>query len=256
MGSLFRYLWHKAEVVADHGGGIVSSVDRVSPWNRAPSVLWVCSILFFMIAVVAATHDIAIDGFYLEALDEQQQSHFRRLSSHGLQARHASGGRSATHGYRPHRLVLGLLYSRGGDGTSAWDAPICTSRYRGRTTTYSCTVDRPSTMAGTRIVQPLSVRVLCLSVAHVARTIWGHFVERITKTLPIVGQLSLEGWIGLLLLLGLLGALAALPWMHRAVHRSESQYALAFVHFLEQPRVGRISPLCCFSGRENLYFSK
>ena len=39
---------------------------------------------------------------------------------------------------------------------------------------------------------------LCLCAFFVfqsptSRTIWGHFVERITKTLPIVGQLSLEG---------------------------------------------------------------
>jgi hypothetical protein len=40
--------------------------------RRAPSRI--AAVLFTLLAVVAATHDIAIDGYYLEALDSKAQS--------------------------------------------------------------------------------------------------------------------------------------------------------------------------------------
>ncbi len=41
-----------------------------------PHVLLVSSVLFTALAFLAATHDIAIDGYYLEALDQEGQSKY------------------------------------------------------------------------------------------------------------------------------------------------------------------------------------
>jgi PAT family beta-lactamase induction signal transducer AmpG len=53
-------------------------------------------------------------------------------------------------------------------------------------------------------------------------------------------EISIEGYIGLALLLSLLGTLLLLPTLKRAIDNSDSFYARAFVDFLEQPQIGRI----------------
>lgn len=205
----------------------------------APSVLWVCSLLFFMIAMVAATHDIAIDGYYLESLDEQQQSQFV--------------------GYRATAYKLAMLLVSGpllmGIALTGWFWGCLLLAAVMAILFLSHLLLLPKTETELRPIgalwraalqwRVLGICVLGLGLYFVYQsqtwtTFWSLFAGLSTRNIPILGDLSLEGWIGVFLLLGLLLALAALPWMHRIVQRSESQYALAFIDFLDQPKVGRI----------------
>ena len=205
----------------------------------SPSVLWICSILFFMIAVVAATHDIAIDGFYLEALDDQQQSQFvgYRATAYKLAMLLVAGPLLMAialtgwfWGCCILAVVMALLF-----GAHLYVLPNTEEEQRPIRALWTALLQW-------RVLGLCSLGLCTIFIFQSAtwRLFWDTLVRSITTRLPILGQLSLEGWIGVLLLCGLLGALAALPWMHRVVHRSQSQYALAFVHFLAQPKVGRI----------------
>jgi PAT family beta-lactamase induction signal transducer AmpG len=55
--------------------------------------------------------------------------------------------------------------------------------------------------------------------------------------IPVLGAMSLPGWLGLGLLLAVLLLLANLAWVQRALDRRDSAYARSFVVFLAQPRV-------------------
>jgi PAT family beta-lactamase induction signal transducer AmpG len=57
--------------------------------------------------------------------------------------------------------------------------------------------------------------------------------------IPVLGDLSLEGWIGLVLLALVLVGLALLRPLHAWLARHDSPYARAFVDLLDQPKMGR-----------------
>ena len=205
----------------------------------APSVLWVCSILFFMIAVVAATHDIAIDGYYLESLDEQQQSQFvgYRATAYKLAMLLVSGP-----------LLMAIAFTGWFWGCIIL-AAVMALLFASHLFLLPKTEQEKRPIASLfRTILQWRVLGLCALILGFYFLIqstswtlfWSSFVVKTTEKVPIFGKMTLEGWIGILLLLGLLAALAALPWINRRVHQSESQYALAFVDFLEQPKVARI----------------
>ena len=70
-----------------------------------PGGVRLIAILFFAGAFVAATHDIAIDGYYLAALDKEEQTNVPRLPRHGLPRGHAHRHRRDRD--HRHRLFLG-----------------------------------------------------------------------------------------------------------------------------------------------------
>jgi len=55
---------------------ITGVIVALAAATQASNVLAISSVLFIALALLAATHDIAIDGYYLEALDESGQSRF------------------------------------------------------------------------------------------------------------------------------------------------------------------------------------
>jgi len=55
---------------------LVIMIVTVAFFSPLPSGIRIIAILFFMGSFIAATHDIAIDGYYMEALDEKGQAKF------------------------------------------------------------------------------------------------------------------------------------------------------------------------------------
>jgi MFS transporter, PAT family, beta-lactamase induction signal transducer AmpG len=215
----------------------------------APSLV-VLSVWFLGLAVLSATHDMAIDGYYLEALDERGQS--------------AYVGYRAT-AYKIAGLVVGgpLLILAGRTGwlgalVVAGAIMVAVTLFHGARLPV---VERRglagSELAAALVRSPLAWAALAATVAAVVLAVGrsgpgasraavglaSGLAARTSATLaaiPLVGEVSLAGWVGIALLVALLALLAALPRLRARLDRRDSPYAAAFVDFLAQPHVGRI----------------
>ena len=202
-------------------------------------ILGIASVIFVAMAFIAATHDIAIDGYYLEALDEDAQSRFvgYRATAYKIAMMIVSGP-----------LVLLIA------GVGWFVGILVTAVIFGVVLAYHWRF-LPRAEHEKRPIQELlkalfQLRVLALAAA-VALVIAGvrtwlqtdlHIAlsSGLEELAPWLFRISLSGWIGLLLLLLLTSTLLALGPIRRRIAQKDSFYARAFVDFLEQAQVGRI----------------
>lgn len=200
--------------------------------------LWLLAILFVVLAIVSATHDIAVDGFYLEGLDEAGQSRYV--------------------GYRAGTYRLAMLAVNGpllvlADVMSWRVAWLVSLLVMVALTAYHAAVlPRPEIRQRSgielwrrathpRVVLPLALLAGLGWWGH-THAFWGvpAAVGEIFGAIPVFGAMSLPGWVGVGLLLVVLLALAVLPWIRRVLDQRDSDYARSFVVFLAQPRVGAL----------------
>jgi PAT family beta-lactamase induction signal transducer AmpG len=191
------------------------------------------------IAFVAATQDIAIDGYYLEALDERGQSKFvgYRAAAYRLATVFVSG---------PLVIAVGLW---------GWQAVwMIAAASMAALLVYHATwlpraelrrepiSDLVRRLWGRR---PLVFAAIVVAAIAIERA-FGPFAAAWSAmragidSVPGLAKLTAEDWVGLLLLLVMLALLSALRPALRWLERSPSAYAAAFVEFLAQPKVGRI----------------
>ena len=200
------------------------------------------SVCFLLVAILSATHDMAIDGYYLEALDPRGQSAF-------------VGYRAMA--YRFAGMLVGgpLLILAGSAGWPvAWLAtaavmvaltvlhalalPVVERRRRPGRELLVAALRTPwvwLALAGTG----LAVGVVLAPAVGDGKSPGTRIYEAVAG-LPVLGAISLAEWVSLVLLLTLVGLLARLPWLRRRLAGRDSAYATAFVDFLDQPRVGWI----------------
>jgi PAT family beta-lactamase induction signal transducer AmpG len=192
---------------------------------------------FLVLGLMSATHDIAIDGFYLEALDDRDQSNFvgYRAAAYKI-AMVLVGGPliyvCATLGWTLGLLIAALIMALL-LGLHVWLLP------------RSETPRRP----WTALAKLASWRTLPLLVAaallFVLEYRWALATElqfageRLAASFPWLAAVGVGGWVGLGLLLALLVLLLRLPKLRRRMaNASGSNYASSFVSFLAQPKVG------------------
>ena len=206
-------------------------------------VLKLASVMFLVVAVLSATHDIAIDGLYLEAIDKKDQE---RLVGWRAPAWRAAmllvTGPMAilcdkagwTVGFAVMAGVLGLLFAFHALFLPRTEVP-----------------KKPLLELLKRAVSLrfLSVAVVVAVVVVAARALWLSDARRsvgdaFAASFPLLatrlGKLSAEAWIGLALLTALLVGLALLPLLRRRIEKNTSEYARSFVTFLAQPYAGRV----------------
>jgi PAT family beta-lactamase induction signal transducer AmpG len=205
-------------------------------------VLTVATILFIAMGFVAATHDVAIDGYYLEALDEKGQSEFV--------------------GYRAAAWRVAAVASGGGilaaAGTIGWWAAwmVAFVAMVGLTTYHWFFLPTVETRGHTwlqlakRVLRPrvlmVGVVIAALAALERQRPVFSPVFKAVkvrVQAVPGLAEISTAGWIGIGLLLAMVILLAFLPTLRGRLDRSDSDYARAFVDFLEQPKVGRILAL-------------
>lgn len=194
---------------------------------------------FSLLAILSATHDIAIDGLYLEALDEKEQS--------------AYVGWRATFYRIAAIFVVGPLLVL--CDTAGWFVGLLTvTAVMVAITTYHFFVlpdveERRSPMAALvrNLLRPrlfIATGVCCLALVG-WRTIPGlnQGVSALALTisrLPVVGSLGLSDWVvlGLLCLL----VLGVLLRKRRSTSDSDpvSPYKQSFISFMEQERAGLV----------------
>lgn len=192
-----------------------------------------------VLAFLSATHDIAIDGYYLEGLDERAQSKY-------------VGYRAAA--YRVAGLVISspLLLLIGGYG---WRAGfLAATAIMLLLTLYHAAflprVERRREPIAGALAAPGVRRALVLLAALGAVVLVAWLLARGTPAGDAVGTalaasarwigVSLAAWVSLGLLVVLVVALASLDRIRRALAGRESPYAAAFVDFLGQRRIGLV----------------
>ncbi len=203
------------------------------------AALTLASTVFFVMATVAATHDIAVDGYYLEALDEAGQSRYvgLRVAGHRVATLVGFGG----------FLILA--------GATSWPIAWVVAALvlfalavgHGKFLPRSEQRKKPARMLGKVL---LGRRALALFGVVVALVVFerqtatlgsagARLGDGLAAALPWTSEISASGWIGLALLTALLVVFAMLPRIRRSIERSESDFARAYVTFLEQPHIGR-----------------
>ncbi len=213
------------------------------------SGLVAASALFMLLAFFSATHDVAIDGYYLEALDERQQSRF-------------VGFRAPA--YRVAMLVVAgpslILIQRVG---WLWGFGLCAG-VMGALLAYHLsllpkveTARQPLSAVGRGLIRPSIVLGLGALIglvlagrAFIASAPAQALFEQLQGSAPglalALSKISVAGWIAIGLFVMMLALLAALPVLHKRMASSDSFYAKAFVSFLAQPQVGRILAFVIF----------
>ncbi len=207
--------------------------------SQTDAVLATAGLVFVLISIVSATHDIAVDGYYLEALDKAGQSRFVGLR---------------VTGYR-----IAMLAGFGGflmvAGATSW--PIawlsCAAALVGLAVFHARFLPRPevrkrpASVLAKAVVRPpvlLGGAVLALVVVAERRLGW---LGGLTSTIggravaaqPWLAKISVSGWIGMVLLTLLMVTLAFLPSIRRRIAGSDSNFARAYVSFLAQADIGR-----------------
>jgi MFS transporter, PAT family, beta-lactamase induction signal transducer AmpG len=194
-------------------------------------VLVISAVFFALLALVSATHDIAIDGLYLEALDKAEQAKFVGLR--------APAYRFATY------IVGGPLITL--CGTTSFSVGLAVAAaimavlflYHAAFLPKSEAPKLPFTALPKALLKP-AVSLVLAGIAGGVAALYA-LLRVLEETAPDVAKkLGLAGLIGLALLLFFVVALAALPKVRALASKSESFYGRAFVAFLDQKYIARV----------------
>lgn len=197
-----------------------------------PTALLMASAVFLLMALASATHDIAIDGYYLEALDRTQQARFV--------------------GFQAMAYRLALIAGGGGivafSGVTSWPAAfflaaIVLGGLLTFHTLFLPRIEKPRAPARELLRFLLTGRVAAVVAAAVVAVLALKWLAALPSVAPVartLGRISVPSWIVLGLLLALAVVAVRAPALKRRLYASRSTYALAFVDYLDQPRIGVI----------------
>ena len=219
--------------------GLSLSLMALAFMSASTSLLGPIAVVMGLTALLAATHDLSIDGFYLEGLDEAAQSRYvgYRAMAYKLAMTLVKG---------PGVVLIGLIGWFGGLMAMALVMTLLAVVHAA----ILPRVERPQRSFLDLLRGLLRFRVfLGAGVLGAALAIERQWVlltplwaklRAVIADAPGLGGISSAGWIALALLLALLVGLAFLRPIQRQLRRSDSHYARAFVSFLAQEKVGRI----------------
>lgn len=211
--------------------------------TAAGGAAWIAlSLLFTAMAFSAATHDIAIDGYYLEALDDEGQSAYVGLRAPA---------------YKVATLVFGPLIIL--KDYTGWVVAfsVVLGVMAGLTVLHATTLPaaerkkRPVSALLRALVSGQSLGVVAAAVLACAGAAWWSGVgDMDTQALAAWGK-AVGQWFAVAMVVVLFGLVAAVGPIRRVVARQtaraeaagtadEDGYARAFLRFVEQPRVALI----------------
>ncbi|MFZ5563841.1 MAG: MFS transporter [Thermodesulfobacteriota bacterium] len=194
------------------------------------------AVLFFIGAFIAATHDTAIDGFYMEALDKEGQAKFV--------------------GYRVMAYRIAMMTGTGVVATigtlAGWPlAFFCAALMLGLVFVYHffflIRVETPGRPAGELAKSALRTKNLALAAGAALLALGGRaflastFYRQIQQQYPVLKDVAFPHWVGILLLLALLAILVFRKriWT-RIAGNPDTFYARAFITFTDRKKIGAI----------------
>lgn len=203
--------------------------------------LWPLAIAFSVLALLSATHDIAIDGFYLEALDERGQSTFVGFRAAAYKVAMVLVGGPLLWLCARLGWALGLALAAVLMGVlllvHTWLLP--------RVETPKRATKELLARAGRRAL-PFALAAVLLALIESRWALlerWQSTWAVLSERVPALAKIGLGGWIGLGLLVSLLLLMTRLDRLRERAARREGQlssYAESFVSFLAQPKLGRM----------------
>lgn len=199
-----------------------------------PSGLKLVAALLFIGAFLSATHDIAIDGYYMEALDKDGQAKFvgYRVMAYRL-AMMAGTGIIVTIGttvswlaaYSGAGLLLGLLFAY---------HLLFLPRVEKETSGLRDLFKRAA-----RIKAIAAAAVCVLAVWGIKSFLWDGLTARLFAVLPFLKTISFAGWVAMGLLLLLIGLALFRKRIKELVFRDkDSFYARAFFAYMDREKIG------------------
>ncbi|MEW6444043.1 MAG: MFS transporter [bacterium] len=213
---------------------LVLAVSSLAAVSATPSALAGGAVVFLVIALFSATHDVATDGYYLEALDKQGQARFvgYRVMAYRLAMIAGAGG------------IVALSYYVGWSLAVAGAAAILAALllYHSFFLPRAEQEIRPiRAMVNGRTALQLALAALAVAAVGllvVAAKRWPPLAERLAGLAPLGKALSPAGWISVGLLTVLLVLLILRRPLQKRMLSSGSFYASAFMSFLDQDRIG------------------
>jgi len=192
--------------------------------------------LFFLGSCLAATHDIAIDGYYLEALDMAGQAKFLgyRVMAYRIAMMTGTGvivtlgtmlGWALAFASAGLLLLLFFLFH-------LRFLPRCESGHQPIAALLPALL-RPKYLG--------QVMAVALALLGLRAALASNAYLELQRTSPLFGHLNFAAWIGLLLFIGLILLLLARRRLHGWIMaRPESFYASAFISFMDRKHTGAI----------------
>jgi PAT family beta-lactamase induction signal transducer AmpG len=192
------------------------------------------AVILFIGAFVAATHDMAIDGYYLEALDEKQQARFvgYRVMAYRIAMMTGTGvvvTLGALHGWLSAFLaggaVMALLF--------LYHLFLLPRVEREK---------NPLSVLGHDLFTGRALLIILSLVVVSALLTWTSslgWYSGWSSKFPALGRISISGWIGIGLLTGLIFlGLFRNPLRRMLTRDKESFYARAFMTYMDRKSMG------------------
>ncbi|MEE9386713.1 MAG: MFS transporter [Nannocystaceae bacterium] len=205
---------------------------------QTPGTLVLVSVAFLALAFASATHDVAIDGYYLEALDHEGQSKFvgYRASAYRVSAVLVSGPLLVAIGEWGWSagLMGAAVFMMGLTWLHSAILPRVEVQKRSLRELLRAALGRRVVMAGAALAALIVVerRYGWISVG------WHGFLGRTPSTWGLA-EIGMSGWIALAIGIGMTSLLAFRRRLAARLGRG-STYAEAYVTFFSQPQVGRM----------------
>ncbi len=226
---LTKRRWLLAAEASLAGGAVLFALATHSPWALSAGAL-----AFLLLAFLSATHDIAVDGYYLEALDRRQQAGWVGFQAMAYRLALIAGGGGVV-------WLSGVLSWRAGFlAAAALLGGLCL--FHGKVLPA---VERPGRPLGSLprlLLRPAALRGLALA-ALAGASLWaGASLPALqgarNRAWALLARLSIPGAVAVALLLALLILLLFRRRLLLRLRDSEGFYARAFVEYLDRQRVG------------------
>jgi PAT family beta-lactamase induction signal transducer AmpG len=218
-------------------GLVVLGIACVGFASLLPNPLVAGAVVFFVLAAMSATHDIAIDGYYLEANDRDQQARFVGFQAAAYRVAMIVGAGGIAVICGRYSYLAGYLVGAGLLG-ALWFLH----------TSFLPRIETPGRSARELAGYVLRPRPLLIAVAGSALVValWRVLRdEAVQGALGPLSKVSAPSWIILVLLLVLAVVAVRAPAIKRRLYGSDSHYALAFVDYLDRPKIGLVLAFIC-----------
>jgi PAT family beta-lactamase induction signal transducer AmpG len=209
---------------------VAVSVLGLGVASATPAPLLVGGFFFLITSAFSATHDIAIDGYYLEALDRNQQARYVgfQQAAYRLALITAGGGILAICTKVSWLLGYGLA--------SAILIGLALLHRR-----FLPQIEQPKRSAAALaayLTRPGPIAAVVLGIGGVAGLWAAVRSDLVQQALGPLSKISGPMWVVMLLALAMIVVAIRAPALKRKLYASESHYALAFVDYLDRPRIG------------------
>ena len=216
-------------------GLIVLVLAGVAMISTVPAAVWAAVLIFFIGSIIAATHDIAIDGYYMEVLDNEGQARYvgYRVMSYRI-AMMTGTGVVAT---------AGALY--GWPAAFSLALAVMAGLFLLHRLILPATASNGPPIGGAlgRFFRRHAVAIFAVSAACALLTVglrsaaW----QRARTAVPLLRHLTVPAAIGLLLFCGLVAVYLLRHKIKAAVLKDpESFYARSFLSFMDREGIGAI----------------